>query len=148
LWLRVGLEVAEDEVEVPVLEKLETEELRLDEVLETDAECDELELDDEDSVLDTEEPDELGLVDGCGCVLEMELEDEAGFDELLEIVELVELDGFNEDDEELDGEDRDESWYISSLFPAPQYSYWLPGQIKLQSPMFSMTDPVLIELPQ
>jgi hypothetical protein len=145
----VGLEVAEDEVEVPVLEKLETEELRLDEVLETDAECGELELDDEDFVLDTEEPDELGLVDGYGCVLEMELEDEAGFDELLEIVELVELDGFNEeDDEELDGEDRDESWYISSLFPAPQYSYWLPGQIKLQSPMFSMTHPVLIELPQ
>lgn len=144
----MGLEVAEDEVEVPVLEKLETEELRLDEVLETDAECGELELDDEDFVLDTEEPDELGLVDGYGCVLEMELEDEAGFDELLEIVELVELDGFNEDDEELDGEDRDESWYISSLFPAPQYSYWLPGQIKLQSPMFSMTHPVLIELPQ
>jgi hypothetical protein len=140
LWLRVGLEVAEDEVEVPVLEELEIEEL------ETDAGWDELELDDEDLVLDTEEPDELGLVDGCGCVLEMELEVEAGFDELLEIME---LEGFNEeDDEELDGEDRDESWYISSLFPAPQYSYWLPGQIKLQSPMFSMTDPALIELPQ
>jgi len=25
-------------------------------------------------------------------------------------------------------------WYISSRTPAPQYSYWFPGQTKLQSP--------------
>jgi hypothetical protein len=38
--------------------------------------------------------------------------------------------------------------YISSLFPAPQYSYALPGQIKEQSVKAARTDPALITLPQ
>lgn len=40
------------------------------------------------------------------------------------------------------------SSYISSLLPAPQYSYWLPGQTKLQSVNAARTDPALITLPQ
>jgi len=40
------------------------------------------------------------------------------------------------------------SWYRFNRLPAPQYSYWFPGQMKLQSVMAVRTDPVLITLPQ
>ncbi len=40
------------------------------------------------------------------------------------------------------------SSYISSRFPAPQYSYWLPGQVNEQSVAGARTEPVLIVLPQ
>lgn len=42
----------------------------------------------------------------------------------------------------------DESMYISSLFPAPQYSYGLPGQVKEQSERVVLTDPALGDVPQ
>ena len=42
----------------------------------------------------------------------------------------------------------DMTWYKSSRLPAPQYSYGLPGQIKLQSVRGANTDPVLSALPQ
>jgi hypothetical protein len=38
--------------------------------------------------------------------------------------------------------------YISNLFPAPQYSYTLPGHTIEQSPAAARTDPVLMTLPQ
>ena len=40
------------------------------------------------------------------------------------------------------------SMYISSRFPAPQYSYALPGQTIEQSLVAARTDPVLMTLPQ
>jgi hypothetical protein len=40
------------------------------------------------------------------------------------------------------------SMYISNRFPAPQYSYGLPGQTKEQSVKAARTDPVLMTLPQ
>jgi hypothetical protein len=40
------------------------------------------------------------------------------------------------------------SLYISNLFPAPQYSYALPGQMKEQSVAGARIDPVLMVLPQ
>lgn len=43
---------------------------------------------------------------------------------------------------------RDESMYISRRFPAPQYSYWFPGQINEQSERVVLTDPVLGDVPQ
>lgn len=45
-------------------------------------------------------------------------------------------------------EAREESWYNSNLFPAPQYSMLLPGHIKLQSPAAARTDPAPRLLPQ
>ena len=41
-----------------------------------------------------------------------------------------------------------ESLYRSRRFPAPQYSYWLPGQTKEQSVAGATTEPALIVLPQ
>ncbi len=38
--------------------------------------------------------------------------------------------------------------YISSRAPAPQYSYWFPGQMKLQSVRGAGTDPACRVLPQ
>lgn len=80
------------------------------------------------------EDEEVGLE-----VLELE-------DEEIEETELEELELRVEEVEEVDeGLEVDEtlllllvgtwpeSLYISSLFPAPQYSYWFPGHIKLQS---------------
>ncbi len=43
---------------------------------------------------------------------------------------------------------RDLSSYISSLLPAPQYSYGLPGHVKEQSVKGARTDPAFITLPQ
>lgn len=43
---------------------------------------------------------------------------------------------------------RDASLYISSLFPAPQYSRLLPGHMKLQSPSVARSDPAPSVLPQ
>jgi hypothetical protein len=40
------------------------------------------------------------------------------------------------------------SLYISSLFPAPQYSYGLPGHTKEHSDKAARTEPALITLPQ
>lgn len=40
------------------------------------------------------------------------------------------------------------SLYMSRRFPAPQYSYWLPGQTKEQSVAGARTEPALIVLPQ
>ena len=34
-------------------------------------------------------------------------------------------------------EETDVSLYISNLFPAPQYSYWSPGQVNEQSSWFA-----------
>jgi hypothetical protein len=45
-------------------------------------------------------------------------------------------------------EEREESLYISNLFPAPQYSTLLPGQVKLQSPKAAGADPVPRLFPQ
>lgn len=42
----------------------------------------------------------------------------------------------------------EESLYISSLFPAPQYWTGLPGQMKLQSPGAASTEPSPRVLPQ
>jgi hypothetical protein len=41
-----------------------------------------------------------------------------------------------------------ESIYISNRFPAPQYSYWFPGQMNEQSVKAASTEPALIVLPQ
>ncbi len=49
-------------------------------------------------------------------------------------------------DEPEDG--REARLYISNLFPAPQYSYWFPLQMKPQSDNAAGIDPALIELPQ
>lgn len=40
------------------------------------------------------------------------------------------------------------SKYSSSRFPAPQYSYWFPGQTKLQSVAAARTEPAFREFPQ
>jgi hypothetical protein len=40
------------------------------------------------------------------------------------------------------------SLYSSKRFPAPQYSYELPGQVKLQSVSAAGTDPALRLFPQ
>ncbi len=45
-------------------------------------------------------------------------------------------------------EDNDVSSYISSLLPAPQYSYGLPGHVNEQSVKGASTEPALITLPQ
>jgi len=89
-------------------------------------------------VVDDEADDEVEVI-----VLELEVL-------ALETVELVEIGSTDEDedDEELDVKTLGASWYISSLFPAPQYSKLFPGHKKEQSPMFSMTDPALMEFPQ
>ena len=42
----------------------------------------------------------------------------------------------------------EESMYISRRLPAPQYSYWLPGQVKEQSDKVVLTDPALGDVPQ
>lgn len=44
--------------------------------------------------------------------------------------------------------ESEESMYISSLLPAPQYSYALPGQVNEQSESVVLTDPVLGDVPQ
>jgi hypothetical protein len=94
-------------------------------------------------------------------------------DELLDDFELVLEDEGFADVEEVDTTDREvdvedleevvedftdllllllvaseESMYISSLFPAPQYSYGLPGQVNEQSERVVETDPALGEVPQ
>jgi hypothetical protein len=51
-------------------------------------------------------------------------------------------------DDELELATVEPSLYISSRFPAPQYSYGLPGQIKEQSLKSARIDPSLIVLPQ
>lgn len=99
--------------------------------------------------------DELGLVD-----IE-ELDD--GFDEVKDVeVEALVDDSFDDvEDTEEDVllfevvdvvlEELDEtgaSPYISSLFPAPQYSRLFPGHKKLQSPLAARTDPAPRLLPQ
>jgi hypothetical protein len=87
-------------LELELLAELENGELELERILvvaEDDSTLDELELDDEDKVLDMEEPGELALDGGGGCVLEREElglddaallaleDDEMCCDELLEI---------------------------------------------------------------
>lgn len=91
--------------------------------------------------------DDLGLLElltDFDVDVEVVLEDE-GLTEL-------EVDVFDEvemcTDDELELATVEPSMYISSRFPAPQYSYGLPGQIKEQSPKAARTDPVLMALPQ
>lgn len=65
---------------------------------------------------------------------------------LVDDVELAEVDGTIE---LLLLEVDVESLYISSLLPAPQYSYSFPGQINEQSAwLVAKTDPVFMMLPQ
>lgn len=53
------------------------------------------------------------------------------------------------DDEELEVPVVVASLYISILFPAPQYSYWSPGQMKLQSPWLGASSALgSMEFPQ
>lgn len=190
MWPSVGLAVAEDDIVLELvteteLEELESEELRLDEVLEEVVDrLLLLEITDEDDSIDDEE----GLEELVDWLLLLETADEddstddedrteevvdlllllstddvdedaddeveeIGFElEVLEIVEeeLVELGSIDgtEENEELDVETTGVSWYISSRFPAPQYSRLFPGHKKLHEAMFCKTDPVLIELPQ
>lgn len=45
-------------------------------------------------------------------------------------------------------EAREVKRYISRRFPAPQYSYALPGQVKEQSVRAAGTEPAFKEFPQ
>ena len=71
---------------------------------------------------------------------------------LLELLTELEVDVFDEvemcTDDELELATVEPCVYISNRFPAPQYSYGLPGQIKEQSLKAARTDPVLMTLPQ
>jgi len=78
-------------------------------------------------------------------------------DEVDEVDERVELAVMVDetDDDDVDETDDDDdpvgagpTLYISSLFPAPQYSKALPGQVKLQSAVIAKTDPTPRALPQ
>jgi len=103
-------------------------------------------------VLEREELDEVVVA----------VEDDDGLDvELVELTVLEELEDEVLDETELELADVDgttellllevdaESLYISNLFPAPQYSYLLPGQVNEQSAwLVAKTDPVLRVLPQ
>jgi len=108
-------------------------------------------------VLDFVDEEELDIVDE----EELDIVDE----EELDIVDEEELDFV--DEEELDFDElmllllvvdttlltllvcaSDESMYISSLLPAPQYSYGLPGQVNEQSERVVLTDPALGDVPQ
>jgi len=101
-------------------------------------------------VLDFVDEEELDIVDE----EELDIVDE----EELDIVDEEELDFVDEEELLLLVVDTtlltllvcasDESMYISSLLPAPQYSYGLPGQVNEQSERVVLTDPALGDVPQ
>lgn len=105
--------------------------------------------DDDDVLLRTvEDPDETEvevLEDKEEAVLDVEtLDPEDTVDEMLER---------EDEDEEVRAIDEvlaePACLYISNLFPAPQYSYWFPGQLNEQSAWVgAKADPPLSVLPQ
>lgn len=121
-----------DEVLVSVRDDVEVVELRDDELLAFKVEVD---FDVEDDVFEVVE-----LTDFDVDVLDVVV---------VEIFTDVELELLTFDVTELEVLVADcPSMYISSLFPAPQYSYGLPGHTKEQSDKVARTEPALITLPQ
>jgi hypothetical protein len=132
-----------DEVLVSVRDDVEVVELRDDELLAFEVEVD---FDVEDDVFEVVELTDFTV----DVVIEEDLT-ELDVD-VLDVVESftdVELELLTFDVAELEVLVADcPSMYISSLFPAPQYSYGLPGHVKEQSDKVARTEPALITLPQ
>lgn len=137
----------EDEDIVVVVATLEGREvvvLDFDELVDNFVEEDEdfvEELDFEDELEDFELEEEVFVVEVTDLEVDVNEVEEGFTDPLLELVDATPL-------PLLLVLARDESIYISSLFPAPQYSYWLPGQVNEQSERVVLTDPAFGDVPQ
>lgn len=140
-----------DEVLVSIRDDVEVVELRDDELLAFEVEVD-FEVEDKFDV----EDDVFEVVELTDFTVDVVLEE--GLPELdVDVFEVVEnltdveleleLLTFNVTELEVLVADCP-SMYISSLFPAPQYSYGLPGHTKEQSDEVARTEPALITLPQ
>ncbi len=138
-----------DEVLVSARDELEVVELRDDELLAFEVEVD-FEVEDifdvEDDVFEVVELTDFNV----DVVVEEDLTElDVDVLEVGEIFTDVELELLTLDVAELEVLAADcPSLYISSLFPAPQYSYGLPGHTKEQSDKVARTEPALITLPQ
>lgn len=132
-----------DEVLVSVRDDVEVVELRDDELLAFKVEVD---FDVEDDVFEVVELTDFTV----DVVVEEDLTElDVDVFEVVEIFTDVELELLTFDVTELEVLVADcPSMYISSLFPAPQYSYGLPGHTKEQSDKVARTEPALITLPQ
>jgi len=132
-----------DEVLVSVRDDVEVVELRDDELLAFEVEVD---FDVEDDVFEVVELTDFTV----DVVVEEDLTElDVDVFEVVEIFTDVELELLTFDVTELEVLVADcPSMYISSLFPAPQYSYGLPGHTKEQSDKVARTEPALITLPQ
>jgi phosphatidate phosphatase PAH1 len=132
-----------DEALVSTRDDVEVVELRDDELLAFEVEVD---FNVEDDVFEVVEPTDFTV----DVVVEEDLT-ELDVD-VLDVVESftdVELELLTSDVAELEVLVADcPSMYISNLFPAPQYSYELPGHTKEQSDKDARTEPALITLPQ
>lgn len=141
-----------DEVLVSVRDDVEVVELRDDELLAFEVEVD-FEAEDDFEV----EDDVFEVVELTDFTVDVVVEEdltELDIDvfDVVEVVESftdVELELLTMDVTKLEVLVADcTSMYISSLFPAPQYSYGLPGHTKEQSDKVARTEPALITLPQ
>ena len=132
-----------DEVLVSVRDDVEVVELRDDELLAFKVEVD---FDVEDDVFEVVELTDFTV----DVVVEEDLTElDVDVFEVVEIFTDVELELLTFDVTELEVLVADcPSMYISSLFPAPQYSYGLPGHTKEHSDKAARTEPALITLPQ
>ena len=132
-----------DEVLVSVRDDVEVVELRDDELLAFEVEVD---FDVEDDIFEVVELTDFTV----DVVVEKDLTElDVDVFEVVEIFTDVELELLPFDVTELEVLVADcPSMYISSLFPAPQYSYGLPGHTKEQSDKVARTEPALITLPQ
>ena len=132
-----------DEVLVSVRDDVEVVELRDDELLAFKVEVD---FDVEDDVFEVVELTDFTV----DVVVEEDLTElDVDVFEVVEIFTDVELELLTFDVTKLEVLVADcPSMYISSLFPAPQYSYGLPGHTKEQSDKVARTEPALITLPQ
>jgi len=128
---------------VSVRDDVEVVELRDDELLAFKVEVD---FDVEDDVFEVVELTDFTV----DVVVEEDLTElDVDVFEVVEIFTDVELELLTFDVTELEVLVADcPSMYISSLFPAPQYSYGLPGHTKEQSDKVARTEPALITLPQ
>ena len=132
-----------DEVLVSARDDVEVVELRDDELLAFEVEVD---FDVEDDVFEVVELTDFTV----DVVVEEDLTElDVDVFDVVEIFTDVELELLTFDVTELEVLVADcPSMYISSLFPAPQYSYGLPGHTKEQSDKVARTEPALIILPQ